>query len=495
MHSYIDQLNEDLPRSSIWEYLSYDEQGLLWLDDICVMDLVERYQAPLEINYLPLIQKKGDAFKKIAYDVAAAIHYQGGFEFLYATKANMRAEYLIEATKSHWNIETTSHQDLEHLKFLFKNNLIDKNILIVCNGHKRFKNTTNQQQELKTQNIQFEGELLCSTSDRVNLYADTISQLHNQGYNILPILDTEEIEYFSQQKYTKKMSVGVRMKFGKVHTSEELDSLAIRHGMDWEELSAVAEIIEQTPHLELKMFHAMAGISVHKLPEESVCQSLLFAVDYYFKLKKLHPSLTHFNIGGGIPATNSGFNYNLFLETFLSGVKEKAAQHGLDMPCITFELGTYLTDETGFYVYKVAQKKQNSKSSDKKWAIIDGGLMADMPDALFVDKAFSVLAVNQSNNLPEKYIVGDVSCDTDGRYPKKDSNPDYVYLPETDQQLFILVAGVGAYQKILTGIGGAHHCGILEPKQLVIKTQGDNKIVSLSTQQTSETYKALLGYV
>ena len=135
--NYTDYITNNFANNPIWQNLSYDNEGLLWLDNICLVDLINRYGTPLQINYMPIVSEKGDYLKKIVSEIATEIGYTGGFNFLYATKANMRAWYLTEACSAGWDIETSSNQDLINIQYLIDNNFVKNDIKIVCNGLKK----------------------------------------------------------------------------------------------------------------------------------------------------------------------------------------------------------------------------------------------------------------------------------------------------------------------------------------------------------------------
>lgn len=501
-NNYTDYIKNEFKNSSIWQNLSYDKDGLLWLDNICLIDLINRYGSPLQINYLPIISEKGNFLKKLVYEVADEVGYKGGFDFLYATKANMRSWYLTKASTAGWDIETSSNQDLVNIRYLIENNLIKNDVKIVCNGLKKLgignKNLSGEHQGMHSgTEVKFEDELPftrdCSTDD----YSENILKLHNEAINIIPILDQDELEYFASQDLKKKLKVGLRMKFGKVTSENDLGKHFSRHGLSWDELIKVADNINRTEQMELVILHAMSGVSADAMSEEKLSDALLFAADHYFILKKKYPSLSTLNIGGGLPPTLRGFNYKKFLKDFLKKVKVKAKKLGLPEPIIMFELGTYLVDESGFYIYKVLQEKSNhtkTEVNNKSWAIIDSSIMADLPDAWITNKNFFVLAANSATNAYKNVVLGDVTCDTDGCYPTQDSNTSTIAIPDTSEDLYLVVVGTGAYQRLLTGDGGAHHCGVPDPKTVVIDDCEDKKIVSLKSYQTSSDIMKILGY-
>ena len=54
--NYTDYITNNFANNPIWQNLSYDNEGLLWLDNICLVDLINRYGTPLQINYNKCVQ-------------------------------------------------------------------------------------------------------------------------------------------------------------------------------------------------------------------------------------------------------------------------------------------------------------------------------------------------------------------------------------------------------------------------------------------------------
>ena len=156
----------------------------------------------------------------------------------------------------------------------------------------------------------------------------------------------------------------------------------------------------------------------------------------------------------------------------------------MPQPELTFEFGSFVVAESGFHVFKVIQRKANHRDADHSepdvpWAIIDGGLMAAIPDMLLIDRPFRFLAVTGANGPAGPVILGDVTCDSDGRYPPDDfpaGSEVWLPLAADGEETYVLIQGVGAYQEILSGVRGAHHCGLLEAVELIIERGADGKL-------------------
>jgi arginine decarboxylase len=236
------------------------------------------------------------------------------------------------------------------------------------------------------------------------------------------------------------------------------------------------------------------------------------AARVWAELRRDHPGLEELNMGGGLPPLGERYEHRRFLDELFARLLALSAETGLPPPDFTFELGSLVAAECGFHVFKVLQVKRNHADADggpNWWALLDGGLMAAIPDMLFLGKRFRWLAATGANRPVRRVRLGDLTCDSDGRYPPKafggrsavpmpawepdagDPTPGDV--PLADQ--YMLVAGVGAYQEVLSGIRGAHHCGLLEALELILERYPDGSLRGrLMARQTAHDAAGLLGY-
>jgi arginine decarboxylase len=89
-------------------------------------------------------------------------------------------------------------------------------------------------------------------------------------------------------------------------------------------------------------------------------------------------------------------------------------------------------------------------------------------------------------------LAGRRTCDSDDVYPRPDAPP--LMLPDVGAGLVIAVCGVGAYQQMISGRGGAHHCLSPEPTRVIISQVNGRLISRVVPQQDQATIMQLLGY-
>jgi diaminopimelate decarboxylase len=490
----------------LWDYLRYDEAGDLWLNGLRVLDAARRYGTPLEIVDTTVIERRCREFRALAAAAAEAAGYPGRLDFLYAAKANMASEVVSAAYRSGWHAETSAAQDLHNLVWLRQRGLLPAGLRVVCNGFKlapeRLARPTGEASAAPGAAPGADLGPLLPPAPRPApaspaSYAETIVALAGAGWAITPILDAEELPFFLRPG-TPPMSVGLRLKFGPVGSPSALEAHVSRFGQSWPALRSTARQVAASPHLTLTTLHAMVG-AAETIPVPRLVDSLAFAARLWAELRAELPSLSELNLGGGLPPLGEDYDHAGFLAALFAAVRAEAAARGVPAPDLTFELGSLVATEGGCHVFRVLQWKRNhadEATGPDDWAIVDGGLMAAIPDMLFLDKPFRFLAVTGANRPPRPVRIGDITCDSDGRYPPKALGPAAaVLLPAGEGEQYVLIQGVGAYQEILSGVRGAHHCGLLEAVELILEPAPDGTVHGrLVRRQTAEEAAMMLGY-
>lgn len=206
-------------------------------------------------------------------------------------------------------------------------------------------------------------------------------------------------------------------------------------------------------------------------------------------------------MGGGIPPLGFGYNHEEFLTKLFTGLKEKAKQHNCEEPIMVFEFGSYIAAEAGHHVMQILHTKDNSVEEGGKdipWAIVDTPFMRAIPDMLVIGRDdFIVLAANNANNTAQYMRLGDLTCDSDGRWPTKDMEKkgvNGVLVPKSEKEQFMVIVATKAYGEQLTGVGGVGHCGLMEPVELIIEEIDGKPNGRIVPRQGYKEASKLLGY-
>ena len=112
--------------------------------------------------------------------------------------------------------------------------------------------------------------------------------------------------------------------------------------------------------------------------------------------------------------------------------------------------------------------------NNQNWYIINGSLMNMTPDIWGIQQDFTILPVNLYENDCIPVNLGGETCDPDDRYYLNSQNVK-LFMPEikSGQTLYVAIFSIGAYQEIISGIGGLHHCLIPEGKELIIYKENE----------------------
>jgi arginine decarboxylase len=89
-------------------------------------------------------------------------------------------------------------------------------------------------------------------------------------------------------------------------------------------------------------------------------------------------------------------------------------------------------------------------------------------------------------------LAGRRTCDSDDVYPRPERPP--LMLPDLGAGLTIAICGIGAYQQMISGRGGAHHCLSPEPARIIVGESAGRLVSRYVPQQDQATIMRLLGY-
>ena len=402
------------------------------------------------------------------FNVAMAkADYKGKYVYCYCTKSSHFSFVLDEVLKNDVHIETSSAYDIQIIREQIKKNKISKDTFIICNGYKK----TN--------------------------YKQYISDLLNDGYNVIPVLDhLDEFDHYKKNVKVAKCQLGIRI------STEEEPSFAFyssRLGVRYTDIiSLYKEKIQNNPKFELKLLHFFInnGIkdTIYYWTELNKCLNI------YKELKQMCPSLDSLNIGGGMPIRTSlsfDYNYEYMIEEIVSQIKSFCLQNEIDEPNIFTEFGSFTVAESGATLYSIIdQKQQNDR---EQWYMIDSSFITTLPDTWGINQRFILLAVNNWDKPYAPVNLGGLTCDSMDYY-NSEAHTNQVFLPtvsKTDKQpLYVGFFHTGAYQEALSGYGGTQHCLVPAPKHVLIDKDEDGKLTTklFAKEQSYKSMLKILGY-
>jgi len=463
--SYADYFEGRYGRPSegaLTDFVSRENGRLLFGGRIDLNELARDYGAPLEVVYLPQITAQVHRMLDWAEQARKAAGYVGRFHYAYATKANFAAEGVETALAAGANYETSATVDVRIAHQLWRRGVLPAGRLICCNGSKE------------------------------QSYLDAILQMRHDGCaTVVPVLDDlEELEALLPCEAPLLFGVRERAAGNRDGTHPGND----RFGLTLDEIGEAAERIACSRH-SLAVYHAMVGSQIEDA--EHFLATLRASVEHYCALRRRYRSLRYFNFGGGMPTSayslEFAFDYAGFLRRLMTLLRETCAAYGVPVPDLIGEFGRYTVASHSLYLFEIGRVKRGAVGQPD-WGLVNASLMVSLPDSVLVpEQQFIVLPLdNWDAPVTEVRLAGRRTCDSDDVFPRPQQAP--LRLPRPRAGAVVAVFGVGAYQQMISGRGGAHHCLSPEPRRLIVREVAGDLVVSEVAPQDQATIMRLLGY-
>jgi arginine decarboxylase len=460
--SYLKDRHAIANEGPITDFLTRRGGELYFGNRVNLNALVRRYGAPLEVVYCPQITTQVQRMQSWAEQARSSAGYTGGFLYAYATKANFAAEAVQTALDAGAHYETSAAADVLVAHSLWQRGVLPSDRMIFCNGSKEPN------------------------------YRQAIRQLRNDGCRtIVAVLDDlDELEDLLSNPKALLFGVRERAAGNRDGTHPGND----RFGLTSEEIRTAARRIAGTRH-QLAVYHAMIGSQVED--REHFIAMLRASVKNYCELRREVSSLKYFNFGGGVPTAgyrlDFAFDYERFLYDLMETIKAVCAEYGVPMPDLIGEFGRYTVATHSLLLLEIGATKAGAEGNPD-WYLVNGSMMVSMPDSVFVEgQEFVVLPLtNWDAEAREVRLAGRRTCDSDDVYPRPHQPP--LVLPDTGAGSVIAICGLGAYQQMISGRGGAHHCLSPEPQRVIISDVAGTLVTKYVPQQDQASIMRLLGY-
>jgi arginine decarboxylase len=460
--SYLQDRHAIASEGPITEFLTRRGGELYFGNRVNLNALARRYGAPLEVVYCPQITTQVQRMQSWAEQARSSAGYAGSFLYAYATKANFAAEAVQTALDAGAHYETSAAADVLVAHSLWQRGILPSERMIFCNGSKEAN------------------------------YRQAIRQLRNDGFrNIVAVLDDlHELEDLIDTPKTLLFGVRERAAGNRDGTHPGND----RFGLTSAEIHAAAQRIASTRH-QLVVYHAMIGSQVED--REHFVAMLRESVANYCQLRREVSSLKYFNFGGGVPTAgyqlDFAFDYAGFLHDLMGTIKAVCAEYGVPMPDLIGEFGRYTVATHSILLLEIGATKAGAEGQPD-WYLVNGSMMVSLPDSLLVEgQEFVVLPLDGwEAQAHEVRLAGRRTCDSDDVYPRPHQPP--LVLPSDAAGSVIAICGIGAYQQMISGRGGAHHCLSPEPQRVIISDVAGTLVTRYVPQQDQAAIMRLLGY-
>ncbi len=441
------------------------ENDELFFNDVRLMDIIREYGTPLRLTYLPKIGAQIEKARELFRKAIEKNAYEGTYTYFYCTKSSHFKFVLEEVVKHGAHIETSSAYDIEIVKNLYRDGLINHDYYIVCNGFKK------------------------------EIYKKLIIELIENGFdNCIPVLDNME-ELDAYQNLSKPIQLGIRVA---ADEKPDFSFYTSRLGLRYNDIiDFYKSKIHDNPKFSLKMLHFFINSGIR---DTAYYWSELNRFIYkYCELKKICPELDTVDIGGGMPIQTSlhfDYNYEHMINEIVRIIKYICNKNFVPMPNIYTEFGSFTVGESGAHIFSVeGQKLQNER---ELWYMIDGSFITHLPDTWGIGQKFVMLPVNHWHEEAKQVNLGGMTCDSDDYYNTQAYTIN-IYMPEIQEnkeKQYIGFFHTGAYQESLGGYGGIQHCLIPSAKHVLIDKDAEGNITTklFSDEQSSQSMLKLLGY-
>ncbi len=464
-NKYIDLIDQtfEYPQD---EFQTIDNE--LYFHNIPLMEIIKQYGTPLKITYLPKISSQIQRAKRLFNVAIAKVDYKGTYNYCYCTKSSHFSFVLEEVLKNEVNLETSSAFDINLIQELYNQELITKDIFIICNGFKRPQ------------------------------YIENIATMIADGFhNMIPVIDNKnEINLLDEAitEHAEPVKIGIRI------ASEEeptFDFYTSRLGIRYNDIvSFYEDKIKGNKKFTFKMLHFFINTGIKD--SAYYWNELAKCVNVYCDLKKICPELDSLNIGGGFPIKNSlvsNYEYDYMAEEILAQIKNICTNRGVPEPNIFSEFGSFTVGESGATLYSIIdQKQQNDR---ELWYMIDSSFITTLPDSWGLNQRWIMLPINNWDKEYQRVFLGGLTCDSQDYY-NNDAHSNAIFLPklQKDEPLYIGFFHTGAYQESIGGYGGIQHCLIPAPKHIIIglDENGEYYTKLFAKEQSHKSMLKILGY-
>ncbi|MCW1304395.1 MAG: hypothetical protein OH354_01290 [Candidatus Parvarchaeota archaeon] len=413
-------------------------------------ELAKWYGTPLEIVFPFIIEKRVRRIIDTFNYYIKYFGYKGKFTYCYPMKVNPRKEFVLSLVSEGANIEVASANELWIVKRLWEKNRFSSKIKVVCNGPK-----TEQ-------------------------YLALIAELKKEGLNIIPIIEApNEFEYLKKFKG----DIGVRINLN-LRVKSHWDHKIGRFGFNPDEIIELGKI----KNLKLLHYHVGSQIEVW----EDLVNAVKKAMEVFIKAKKENPTLDTLDIGGGfaIPYEKRKKLYSpeVVIKNIIKNLSNICNEYQIEHPNIICEWGRAVVAPAQVTIFKVLAEKTIPNATAKKWYIVDGSFITNLPDTWGIKQRWHIVPANNANSKRlEKVWLAGISCDADDKYT---SGGNYVLLPrleDSNGEQYIAIFDTGAYQDSFA----SHLCLLSSPTKLLAQN-GDIKVVK--KRESSEELGKMFGW-
>lgn len=410
--------------------------------------LAKQYGTSLEIMFPFIVETRLRQLTDIFNAYIKLNDYKGKFHYHYPMKVNQHKQFVLSVVSEGANLETSSANELWIVKRMWEQERFNAKIRVLCNGPKTPR------------------------------YIQLIDELNRKGLTIVPIAEHHD-ELVAFKKF--KSEIGLRVNLN-VKVRSHWDKKFNYFGLTEDEVLKIGKI----PNLGILSYHVSSQIE--KLDGLTDPVKRMFLI--YAKMRQRNPRLDTIDIGGGgaVPyVKKSIYTVKAAAQRIVKVCKQMSLKYNVKEPNIICEWGRYVAAPAQVTMFKVLTEKPIDNGTNRKWYIVDGSFINDLPDTWTIHQQWHTIPANnmQSRSNQRTWLAGS-SCDSDDKYTAQGT---YILMPKLteDSDQYVAVFDTGAYQDSL----GARHCLLSSPTK-IIAHNGEVKVAA--KRQSSEELGKLFGW-
>src|SRR3989338_237832 len=379
-----------------WKYLSQDNAGTLYIDDVSVKLLAKKYGTPLYVFIEKEVRSRLKRFMR-------AFPYPK-LRPQYAGKINANLEILRTAREEGFDLDaSTVGEIILGLLADFEPKQIT------------FTNLYKTEQDI----------IFATKVGVMAITADSMEELQRM----------EAAGQRIRQKIRAFIRLNPLITLGKYTTRDQ------QYGIPANMTKKAVDFAIKSKWIDLIGFHFHGSYiydpKVYLIAAQRLLKWMKYCQEHNCKIK-------YIDLGGGFPYDYAGhefFDPEDMGEQFVEDFEELLAKYKLPKPTLIFEPGKFICANAGLGLVTVVSVKQVGK---KKMAITDGSTYSFLPDPMIYKQYYDILPATKMARKPtEKYAITGRSCDVIDKLGLNRS------LPKLEEDDILAITDCGAYSSVL----------------------------------------------
>jgi diaminopimelate decarboxylase len=412
MHRYLE------PR---WDFLSTDKRGRLYIEDVPVKDLADKYGTPLQIIVEDKLRQKLREFRN-------SFPYHK-LRTQYACKCNSNLEIMRIVREEGWELDASSVGEI---------------ILALI-------------ADFRPEQITFTN--LYKTEQDITFAAQV-------GVRAITVDSMEELERVCRVAQRLKKHIRIFLRFNLLLKRGMYNTRLQQYGISVLHAKKAIKKAKAAKYVDIVGFHFHGSYikdpKIYKTAAARLVELAAWARD------NCGVRIRAIDLGGGFPFEHKGrppFTPMSMGSDFVAYFYKLLSKYRLIPPTLIFEPGKYVMGNAGMGLAKVIARKPRA---NKVLIVVDGSAYTMIPDALIYHQYYDIIpATDMHKRVQEKVDIRGCTCDC------ADIMASDRKLPRLYQDDLVAVMDCGAYSNVMA----SNFNTLRRPPMVLIKPDGKTKLI------------------